>query len=217
MILVYNFALAQDGDKKTYTTSGGEFIFSWSDTKSNGADANTVLRFAPVFNIQTQVHHDFNDKSGFFTGLTVRNLGVIFDDPDQPNTRYKVRTYTLGVPLALKFGDMKARSFFAGYEIELPFAYKAKTFINEEKEDKFTDWFSKRTPNFYHSFFVGVQGPYGLQLKFKYYLTNFLDQDYAANDGSGNTIYPYQNLEVNVFYISLSAQLFKDAKMNFGN
>lgn len=197
--------------KKIYTTTGGELILSWADAKDNGANADSPLRFAPFFNFQNQLHRDMNDKLGFFTGLNIRNVGFIYDDPVEVNTRYKLRTYTLGIPFAIKVGDMAGKLVFAGYELELPVNFKEKTFVNEDKVSKSSGWFSKRTPGLYHSLFVGIQGPYGLQVKFKYYLTNFVDKGYAANDGNGNTIYPYQNFEANVLYISLSFQLFRDA------
>jgi len=201
--------------KKIYTTTGGEVILSWADAKDNGADANSVLRFAPFFNFQNQLHVDMHDKLGFFTGLNIRNIGFIYDDPVEVNTRYKLRTYSLGIPFAVKVGTMQGTFVFVGYEIELPLNFKAKTFVNEDKVSKSSDWFSKRTPGLYQSLFVGVQAPYGLQVKFKYYMTNFVDKGYVANDGNGNAIYPYQNFEANVFYISLSFQLFKNASFYY--
>ena len=213
MTFVTNLAWSQEtsDQKKIYSTMGGELIFSWADVTDNGADANTILRFSPVFNFQNQLHLDVNEKFGLFTGLNVRNVGFIYDDPVEVNTRYKLRAYTLGIPIAIKVGDMQGAFFFAGYELEFPIAFKEKKFVNEDKESKSTDWFSKKTPGAYSSLFAGVQGPYGLQLKFKYYMTNFVDTDYVANDGNGNPIYPYQNFDANVFYISLSYQIFKDA------
>jgi len=217
MTFTTNLAWSQETkpQKKLYTTTGGELILSWADAKDNGADADTPLRFAPFLNFQNQLHRDMNDKLGFFTGLNIRNLGFIYDDPAEVNTRYKLRTYTLGIPLAIKVGRMQGTFVFAGYELEFPLNFKAKTFVNEDKESKSSDWFSKRTPGIYQSLFAGVQGPYGLQVKFKYYFTNFVEKDYAANDGNGNTIYPYQNFDANVFYISLSFQLFKDASFYY--
>jgi hypothetical protein len=214
MSMAINPVWSQDtGELQTfYTTLGGEIIFSWADASVNGEKANTIVRFSPVFNLQSQLHWDKSEKLGFFSGLTVRNVGFIFDDPTQVNVRYKMRSYTLGIPFAIKFGDMDDRFFFAGYELEFPFSYKEKKFVNEDKEDKSTDWFSKRTPAIYQSVFAGVQAPYGIQLKFKYYLSNFVDTDYVANDGNGNAIYPYQNFDANVWYISLSWQFLRNAE-----
>ena len=216
MSMAINPVWSQDtGELKTfYTTLGGEIIFSWADASVDGEKANTIIRFSPVFNLQSQLHWDKSEKLGFFSGLTIRNVGFIFDDPTQVNVRYKMRSYTLGIPFAVKFGNMYGTFFFGGYELEFPFNFKEKKFVNEDKEDKSSDWFSKRTPGIYHSVFAGVQAPYGIQLKFKYYMTNFVDKDYVANDGNGNATYPYQNFKANVFYISLSWQFLRNAEFN---
>jgi hypothetical protein len=195
--------------KNNYTTTGGELIFSFADVKIGGADANKVLRFSPFFNIQTQYHHDINDKFGWMTGFTLHNVGFIFDDPFSTDTRYKVRTYSIGIPLGIKFGRMDGKYFFTGYEIELPFNYKQKTFVNDDKTDKYSEWFSGRTPTLYHTVFIGMNLVQGTQIKFKYYLNNFFNKDYTAVDASGVTYKPYATTEVNMFYIALSFQILK--------
>ena len=201
-------ALAQ----KKYTTSGGEVIFSWADARLNGLDVSTITRFSTFFSVQTQFHYDMQEKFGVFTGINVRNVGFIFDDPVIPETRYKVRNYTLGIPFAFKLGEVSRSFFFGGYEIEFPFNYKQKTFVNEEKTDKFDVWFSKRTPTVYHTLFAGFQGPHGAQVKFKYYLTNFFNKSYSAVDANGDITYPYQDFNATVFYVSLSVQILKGTK-----
>ncbi|MEK6783617.1 MAG: hypothetical protein AABY93_18080 [Bacteroidota bacterium] len=196
------------GQKDIYTTTGGEWIFSWADAQQQGLDIDVITRFSPVINIQSQVHMDKTDKLGFFTGLNLRNVGFIWEDPVQPETKHKARAYTVGVPVGFKVGDMTGIYLFGGYELELPFNYKEKTFINEEK-DKEVYWFSNRIPGLYQSLFLGVQTPYGTQIKFKYYLTNFFNKSYTANDGNGGTFQPYAGFDANVFYVSLSFQILK--------
>lgn len=201
---------AQDtkNHKKVYSSFGGELIFSWADVTSNGVDANTITRFSPVLNIQHQLHLDMNEKLGFLTGVNIRNVGFIFDDPNAVSTRYKARSYTLGIPLAIKAGNMNGLFLFGGYELEFPFNFKEKKFVNEDKVDKNTSWFSNKTPTVYQTLFAGLQTRYGVQLKFKYYMTNFFNKDYSANDGAGNVIYPYRDINANVFYTSLSIQIY---------
>jgi hypothetical protein len=196
------------GQKAVYTTTGGEWIFSSADVKINGANANSIIRFSPVFNFQTQVHRDFSNKIGLMTGIGFRNVGFIYDDPFNTKTRYKARTYNIGIPIALKFGDMNGMYFFAGYELEIPINYKEKKFVNEDKVDVSNYWFNGRVPAVYNTLFAGVQLPEGLQLKFKYYVTNFYNKTYQAVDGSGNLYQPY-NFDVNVFYVSISFQILK--------
>jgi hypothetical protein len=200
---------AQSEAGKWYTTAGGEIIFSWANAKQDSVDLDVITRFSPVFNIQIQAHRDFGQNAGFFTGINIRNVGFIFDEPSAVDTRYKARTYTAGVPVALKLGNMKGFFLFAGYEIEFPFNYKQKKFVNEEKVDKITTWFSNRTPAYYNTLFAGFQTKFGTQLKFKYYLTNFFNKNYTADDDKGGTYQPYADIEANVFYVSLSVQLPK--------
>lgn len=207
--------LGQD-KKKVYTTSSGEMIFSFASIAANGNEEGSVLRFSPVINIQNWVNFDKADNFGFFTGLSVRNVGVIFDVPGQPNTRVKARTYNVGVPVGVKLGNLDGLFFFAGYELELPLNYKEKIFVNEEKQEKRNIWFSNRVPTINHSLMAGVQMPFGATLKFKYYLTNFYNKNYTENDGQGNIIKPYENLDVNVFYVSLSFGLLKNTDFYYG-
>lgn len=202
--------------KKVYTTSSGEMIFSFASIAANGNEESSVLRFSPVVNIQNWVNFDKADNFGLFTGLSVRNVGVIFDVPGQPNTRVKARTYNVGVPVGVKLGNLDGLFFFAGYELELPLNYKEKIFVNEEKQEKRNIWFSNRVPTINHSLMAGVQMPYGATLKFKYYLTNFYNKNYTENDGQGNIIKPYENLDVNVFYVSLSFGLLKNTDFYYG-
>lgn len=207
-ILSFMIGIAQ-GQKNIYTTTGGEWIFSWADAQQNGLDVDAITRFSPVINLQSQVHMDQTDKFGFFTGLNLRNVGFIWDDPIVPSTRYKARAYTVGVPVGFKVGNMTGIYLFGGYELELPFNYKEKKFVNEDKQDKEVYWFSSRIPSLYQSLFIGIQTPYGTQLKFKYYMTNFFNKDYTANDGQGGTFQPYGGFNANVFYVSLSFQILK--------
>lgn len=201
LIIVSSCSLTAIAQIKPYTTSSGELIFSGSNFDGGGA-----VRFSPVINIQNMVNFDKSSRLGFFTGLNVRNVGFIFDE--SPSVRKKVRTYNLGIPVGVKFGDLDGTFLYAGYELEIPLNYKEKVFINEDKEDKFNTWFSGRTPGIYNTILVGVQFPYGANLKFKYYLTPFFDDGYSATDSDGNPItYP----DVNVFYVSLNFMLFKNA------
>ncbi len=205
---IFLVSLISFGQKKTYTTTGGEIIFSFADIKLNGLDVSNTIRFSPFFNIQTQVHRDLTDKFGLLTGFNLRNVGFIYDDPYVKGTYYKVRNYTIGIPLGIKFGNMDGKYIFAGYELEMPFNYKEKTFVYDEKS-KFDEWFSNRTPTFYSSLFLGVNLVEGAQIKFKYYLTNWFNKDFTTLDSTGATTQPYKDFNVNVFYVALSFQFLK--------
>jgi hypothetical protein len=202
-------------ESKSYFTSGGEMIFSFANIEDNGHKESSVLRWAPVFNVQSMWNSDINEHFGVFTGLAVRNVGFIYDNYSATRMngetavgtyKKKFRTYNVGIPVGFKIGNLNKMFLYAGYEIEFPFLYKEKTFDGDDKIDKITGWFSDRNEWFQHGLLVGVQFPYGLNLKFKYYFSELLNQDYAESNGNK----PYAGLKANVFYFSLSSSLFKN-------
>jgi hypothetical protein len=208
--LVVNFSFSQS---ETYFTSGTETIFSFADVDYEVGGTNNIMRFAPVFNPQGQYHVDFNKNIGFFTGIGVKNVGYILDkyiDEEGDEVKKKFRTYNFGIPAGVKLGNLDNLFFYGGYEIEFPFHYKEKTFKDENK-DKLSTWFSDRVEQFQHGFFVGIQFPYGANLKFKYYLSEFHNQSYTLS----NDYQPYKGLKSNIFYISLNFSMFKDDKLYF--
>lgn len=208
-LLVFVSAFSQ----KTYFTAGGEMIFSFANIDDNGKSESSTLRWAPFFNIQGMLNSDISSNFGVFTGLAVRNVGYIYDNyRDYTGTFYKkkFRSYNLGIPVGIKFGNLDKFFVYGGYEIEFPFAYKEKTFDGGDKIDKITGWFSKRQNLFQHGFMVGIQLPFGSNIKFKYYLSEFHNQDFT--DASGNK--PYAGLDSNIFYISFSSYLFKNLEFN---
>jgi len=206
-------------DSKFYTTSGGEMIFSFASIDDNGSETGNIMRWSPVFNFQNMANYDVSNNFGFFTGLNIRNVGFIYDNYKAPGSetsvKKKFRNYTLGVPVGIKIGQLDKVFVYGGYEIEFPLNYKEKTFENEKKTDKFNVWFSNRVPAIYHTFLVGFQFPYGANLKFKYYLTNFHNKDYTETLSDGTQVKPYEFLNANVFYFSLSFNLFKNSEMYY--
>jgi len=132
----------------------------------------------------------------------LRNVGYIYDNFQQDTVFYKkkFRSYNLGIPLGIKVGNLDNMYLYGGYEIEFPFHYKEKTIEDGDKINKTTGWFSKRQEAFQHGFFVGLQFPHGANIKFKYYLSEFHNQEYE--DASGNR--PYAGLKTNIFYFSLN-------------
>jgi hypothetical protein len=197
--------------KEPYWTTGGEMIFSFASIQDQGVDASSTMRWAPVINIQSMLNKDMSDKFGLFTGLAVRNVGYIYDNYTEPATnivyKKKFRSYNLALPVGIKIGNLNGNFLYGGYEIELPFVYKEKTFdAGGTKIDKMTGWFSNREELFQHGPLVGVQLKNGLNVKFKYYLSEFHNQAYVNADGSK----PYAGLKSNIWYFSLSYALFKN-------
>ncbi|HPE56137.1 MAG TPA: hypothetical protein P5514_11055 [Bacteroidales bacterium] len=205
---------------KYYTTSGGEMIFSFASIDDNGRSESAVLRWSPWFNLQSMFNADFNEHVGMFVGFSIKNIGFIYDqyrvysDPEDlgsyTTVKKKFRSYNAGIPVGFKIGKLDKLFVYGGYEVELPFNYKEKTFVGDKKEEKFNVWFSKRQEQFQHGFLLGIQFPYGANLKFKYYLSNFHNMDYV----DGNGLKPYAGLKSNVFYISFNADLFKPDNKN---
>ena len=197
---------------RTYATTGGEIIFSFADIDNNDINPDNIIRFSPVFNLQVFGNFDFGKNFGLLAGGTIRNVGFINGntDPDNSGIKKKYRTYNLGIPVGFKVGDVNKFFFFGGYEIEFPFHYKEKTFVNGVKQDnKISTWFTSRVPTFYNSVFAGIQFPYGLNLKFKYYFTNFFNEGFTETVNSEDVM-PYQGYKANVFYFSLSFALFQN-------
>jgi hypothetical protein len=206
-----------NAQKKFYTTSGGEMIFSFATIDNADGSGDNIMRWSPVFNVQFYGNYDFSKNVGLIFGAAIRNVGFIDDKPDIYNSeiKKKYRNYDFGLPVGLKVGNLDNFFFYGGYEIEFPFHYKEKTFVSGEKQDnKITDWFSKRTPALYHTIFAGVQLPYGLNVKVKYYISNFFNEDFSQTV-DGIQEFPYQGKKANIIYFSLSFNLFKNYSVDY--
>jgi hypothetical protein len=196
---------------KVYNSTSSEMIFSFATINKGGNEIGSNLRWSPVFNFQSLVNYDFNNHIGFFHGLAIRNVGFIYDIPGT-DTLKKYRTYNIGIPIGLKLGDLDGGLFlFGGYEFEMPFHYKEKLFINDDKKDVISVWFSDRTNWYTQSVFVGINFPQGLNVKFKYYLDGFFNKDYTETV-NGIRTKPFQNFDAHVLYISLAWNVFRDVR-----
>ncbi len=192
---------------KRYTRNSGELLFQFSDVTYNNRNISTNLRFTMFFHYGNYVNYDFNNYIGLYSGGAIRNVGFITEDEGHltvaSNEKIKRRAYTLGVPLAVKVGNFdKHYWFYAGGEYELLFHYKQKLFVGNDKT-KYTEWFSDRTNLFVPSVFAGIQFPGGIDLRFKYYLDDFLNKDFSGED-FGNPVDYADYEQTQVFYISLS-------------
>src|SRR5262245_34739198 len=104
------FSQSEGAKSKPYVTSGGELIFSFANVEQNGNSESSTMRFSPVFNLQVMLNQDMNKNFGLFTGLGVRNIGYIMKDYKDPSDnllyKKKFRSYTLGIPVGVKAGDL---------------------------------------------------------------------------------------------------------------
>lgn len=213
--IIFLLTVSGRSQSSNYMSYSGEMIFSFASIDDHGRSESSLMRWAPVFNLQGMYNADMSRHFGIFSGLAIRNVGYIYDTYTNPQTlvvnKKKFRTYNLAIPVGFKVGNLDNMFLYAGYEVEFPFHYKEKTFDGGDKIDKITGWFSKRNEPIQHGFLVGIQFPGGPNLKFKYYLSEFHNQDYS--DGSGNK--PYAGLESNIFYFSLNYDLF--TKVDYTN
>jgi hypothetical protein len=220
-----------------YPVSSGEIIFSQSRSSftqeflDQYPDASLVannVRFTVFFHFGQYFHYDFNDKVGLFSGLGIRNVGMITDEnlpqtvtltgASVPYQGHKIirRQYMLGVPLAFKFGSFSDHFyFFGGGELELAFVMKEKFWSDGYSRDgsktKNVKWFSNQTPTFLPSLFAGVQLPGGFNIRFKYYMNDFLNTGYkvSSNNDEGasfNLSDLSRYKESQIFYFSLCWQ-----------
>lgn len=199
-ILIFFITFSASAQKKTYTSTGLEFIFSFANIDSSGQKFGNTVRFSGFFHLQQWLHFDFSNSIGMFSGGAIRNVGFIFQ---HNNINTKMRSYALGIPVGIKLGDFKENFYFyGGGEIEWMFHFKRKEFINDQKII-FSEWFSNRTNPLIPSVFAGIQFPKGWNVKFKYYLTDFLNKDFteAVN---GVTVKPYKDFNSQMFYFSVS-------------
>lgn len=158
-----------------------------------------VPRFTLFFNAGTAFHYNFNRFFGIFSGLDIKNIGFI----EQSNGEtIKRRTYNLGIPLAIKLGDMRNRRrgyLFLGGGIDMPFNYKEKEYEVQNEKTKYNEWFSKAIPSIMPYYCAGLVNKKGLCLKFQYYPNNYLNPNYVNT----KIPLPNNNMDVKIFYISL--------------
>ena len=206
-LISYHFAFAGNHDstkaeetlQKMYTSNsfdGG--IFSTALISHNGANSMGTLRFSYILNGGVSLHYNFDKHIGVFTGFDVKNIGFIEKFGD---LTVKRRTYNIGIPVGLKFGNMahKGHYGFIGGGVDAPINYKEKQFTSRSHKAKFNEWFSPRTPAAMPYLFAGARLRKGLTLKVQYYPGNFLNPNYKDKTG----VEPYSGYDVNILYFSV--------------
>jgi len=118
----------------------------------------------------------------------------------------KQRVYGLGVPLAVKLGNMDKRAYIAaGAEGEYFFNYKIKYYINKEKH-KSNTWFPDQVNAFNPSLFLEYRMKSGLYFRAKYYLLDFLTSQ-AATKLTDSISVPGYSATSKLFYISFGLNI----------
>jgi hypothetical protein len=180
-------------------------IFSMSDVSKSDIMQDSELRWTIFYHTAAYNNHDVSDNLGFFYGLALRNVGFITQDEIIGPASYstvKRRSYSLGLPLGVKIGNLGSNMFiFGGGEYEWLFHYKEKRFEDGKKVSRESDWFSGKTNRFVPSLFVGLNFKSQVAVTFKYYLDDMMNRSYRE-PLTGNR--PYSNMTSNIFYISIS-------------
>ena len=116
LMFVITVSLAYS-QSKTYFSAGGEIIFSLAAIDHtnayypNGNSEGNIMRFSPFFCLQTNFNYDFSKNFGSYLGLSIRNIGFIYDQCPVPNPeiqaetkmlKKKFRTYNLGLPIGIQ-------------------------------------------------------------------------------------------------------------------
>jgi hypothetical protein len=191
--------------QRFYRTSGGELIFSRPVNNSPFPDAANQTRFSAFFHYNNNFHYNLTSAIGCFSGISISNIGFIYKVGD---TTFKKRVYAIGIPLAIKFGNLSNNNFiFAGGEIEFPIHYKQKKIIGSHKL-KYSTFFNDRVNPFLPSIFAGIQFKGGSCLKFRFYLSDFLNKEFVGSDFGLRT--EYKNTHTQLFLLSLSFNLKKN-------
>ncbi|MBE0673495.1 MAG: hypothetical protein IH591_02425 [Bacteroidales bacterium] len=191
--------------QKSYRTTDSEMIFSMSDVKRNGVDLDSEVRWTMFYHTAGYNNHDITGTFGLFYGLALRNVGFITQDEVIGLTQFstvKRRSYSLGLPVGIKIGDLDSDMFiFGGAEYEWMFHYKEKRFEEGEKVSRETDWFSKKTNRFVPSLYFGLNFKTQLSVTFKYYLNDMMNRSFR-DPATG--LRPYSDMDSRIFYISVS-------------
>lgn len=212
LLPVLKTSAQSDAPKRVYMKSASEFIFSMGNMNAFAdsvrmveMDISPVVRFSGFFHLQEQLHVDFSKSAGFYTGIGLRNIGMINQLND--SVKVKQRAYSLGIPVAFKFGKLPQGYFVAfGAEAELFFHYRQKDFYDGAKR-KHGEWFSNRVNLINPSVFIDIHSNRGTYLRLKYYLMDFLDTEHQqVNLGNGN-IQPFYPDHSQLFYIAIGASV----------
>lgn len=192
--------------KKIEISSGIEgSILQFANFTNSGQKITTIPRYSYFFNTGFDADFKINKIVQPFSGLYIKNIGMI--DKYGDSIKVKRRMYTIGAPVGLKFILSKNVKFKVGADANLVFNYKEKLFINGDKKSKWNEFFSNKTPLFYPSVFAGISFA-GISLSANYYPQNFFD--------TNNYAY-YSKMDAKLFTISAGINIDSKTLKNTRN
>lgn len=192
--------------KKWYLTNAMDgVIFSTSSLEVPGETKQlSTLRFTYFFNFGTHFNYNFNERFGVYTGVGIRNIGLIEKNGD---TTIKRRVYTLNVPVAFKIGNMVKNNYLViGGGIDLPFNYREKTYTDRRKKAIFNEWFSDRTPAVMPYVQVGGMFNPGVAVNIQFFPGNFFNTNFTESV-SGVNVKPYQGYNARLINLTLGINI----------
>jgi len=172
-----------------------------AEMNSTPISTSQVVRFSGFANYETQLHIDFNKSLGLYTGLGIKNIGII-NHVEYHKINVKQRAYALGLPLALKLGNLKNQHYIAlGGEINLMTHYKQKIIFDDTKI-KGGEWFSNKVNLLNPAVFLQVKFLKDQVISFKYFLNNFLRYQPGGLALPDGTVINDYGKSSKLFYIS---------------
>lgn len=191
--------IARKPRQHIYPSVGGDGpILSFGNVRYSGQHVATAPRFSLFFNMGRNYNYDVTKWLGFYSGINLKNIGIITKGSDTLDVKLKRRVYALGVPFGIKIGDVRGGDFFVffGGQYDLALNYKEKQFVNGDKVKKFNEWFSDRTPLLMPSLFAGVRFYPGIGIKVQYYPQDFFNKEYRTG--------AYGQTESKLFFVTLT-------------
>lgn len=200
---------------KWYGMTGAQLIFSEGHVDDNGGIVANTIRFTCFFHLQRQFHYDFGKFMGMYSGFSIINVGFInnLPLPDESSATLKQRSYSFGIPLGFKFGNMPSGNYLAfGAEGECMFAYKQKILYEGNKTIENDNLFSSDHVNLFNpSLFAEVRFHHGTYIRFKYYVLPFLVNKTSTLD-IGNYQVNYTPEKSTLYYLSVGVLIKKKHK-----
>ena len=199
--------------QKVYLASQTEFTLSSANMNSTSVSSSPVVRFSGFINHESQIHLNFNKRTGIYTALGIQNIGII-NRFDSSNIRVKQRAYALSAPLAFKLGNLNKQTFIAiGAEANILFNYKEKFHYGDVKTRK-SEWFSDKVNTFNPAVFFQIKFMKSQIITFKYFLNDFLRYQPGGLTLPNGTVVSDYGKSSKLFYISWGTNLeFRDPKV----
>lgn len=171
-------ARPRHGKSIEYVTNVESNLLQFATIEQGNKAMTSIPRYTYFFNMGFDADFRTSRGTSLFTGLNMKNIGMIIKYND--SIREKHRVYTVGAPFGFKFHSANKKDivFKAGADLSFGVNYKSKRFVNDKKT-KQSEWFSNRTALFFPSLFAGLSVK-GVSISANYYLNNFFNNLHPA-------------------------------------